>query len=404
MSILHISTSDKGGAGIAAIRLHNSMIENGVDSRFLCLNKTKSYPQVLQFPKFYPRFFHRFFAKIGLPMTAIEKREKLLRRLSNFAHFEIYSLPISDYRLQNHEAVRSADIIILHWVSGFVDYRSFFKNIPNEKKIFWYSHDFNPVLGGFHTLFDLSKNNNSKIKKLEEKLIGNKRAYLKSHKNLKFIANSEFSKRTIESFGINSKDVIKVPLGIPKAELRRINKQVAKEALGYKPSDFLVLTSSVNIASPRKGSDRLIEITNKINANSNNIYFLTLGSVGSPQFALNEHFHSFGEVWNADFKSIIFSAADIIASTSYEETFGQTIIEGYACGTGAIVFNNAALPELVKDGETGFIVEDSIDFANKITFLSNNLDRCIIFGENGYNLFLNDYTSQNQLNNLLKYF
>lgn len=38
------------------------------------------------------------------------------------------------------------------------------------------------------------------------------------------------------------------------------------------------------------------------------------------------------------------------------ELLGQTPLEGMACGTPAIVTNVASLPEVVADGETGFVV------------------------------------------------
>lgn len=45
----------------------------------------------------------------------------------------------------------------------------------------------------------------------------------------------------------------------------------------------------------------------------------------------------------------IYSRADVVTSLSYAETFGLTIIEGYACGTPAIVYDNTALPSLVNE-------------------------------------------------------
>ena len=40
MKILHITTSTKGGAGIAALRLHQALCNNGVASGFLSSNLT----------------------------------------------------------------------------------------------------------------------------------------------------------------------------------------------------------------------------------------------------------------------------------------------------------------------------------------------------------------------------
>ena len=53
----------------------------------------------------------------------------------------------------------------------------------------------------------------------------------------------------------------------------------------------------------------------------------------------------------------LYNNADIVTSLSYAETFGMTVVEGYACGKPAIVYNNTAQPELIKD-QTGAIVEN----------------------------------------------
>lgn len=52
----------------------------------------------------------------------------------------------------------------------------------------------------------------------------------------------------------------------------------------------------------------------------------------------------------------LYSRADVLLNLSYQETFGMTTIEGFACGTPAIVYNATASPELVTK-ETGYIVE-----------------------------------------------
>lgn len=51
-----------------------------------------------------------------------------------------------------------------------------------------------------------------------------------------------------------------------------------------------------------------------------------------------------------------YSAADVLLSLSYEETFGLTILEAMACGTPAVVYDNTAQPELITP-KTGFVVE-----------------------------------------------
>lgn len=45
----------------------------------------------------------------------------------------------------------------------------------------------------------------------------------------------------------------------------------------------------------------------------------------------------------------------------YEEPFGLTLVESMACGTPVVAYARGSVPEIVKDGETGFIVNPSKD-------------------------------------------
>lgn len=48
----------------------------------------------------------------------------------------------------------------------------------------------------------------------------------------------------------------------------------------------------------------------------------------------------------------LYSMADVVLNLSYEETFGLTSVEGFACGTPGVVYDKTASPELL-DGDTG---------------------------------------------------
>ena len=51
-----------------------------------------------------------------------------------------------------------------------------------------------------------------------------------------------------------------------------------------------------------------------------------------------------------------YSMADCVMSLSRLESFGLTPVEGFACGTPAIVYNCTSTPELITP-ETGFVAE-----------------------------------------------
>ena len=42
----------------------------------------------------------------------------------------------------------------------------------------------------------------------------------------------------------------------------------------------------------------------------------------------------------------------------WPEPFGLVMVEALACGTPVIAFPEGSAPEVVRDGETGFLVED----------------------------------------------
>ncbi len=57
-----------------------------------------------------------------------------------------------------------------------------------------------------------------------------------------------------------------------------------------------------------------------------------------------------------------------------EEAFGMVMIEAMACGTPVIAYNVAAIPEVIFDQITGFVVEDKVAAKEKIQAVLN-LDR-----------------------------
>ena len=56
-----------------------------------------------------------------------------------------------------------------------------------------------------------------------------------------------------------------------------------------------------------------------------------------------------------------YAAADLYVGPSLEDSFGLPILEAMACGLPVIASANAGASELIRDGETGFILRDPQD-------------------------------------------
>ena len=156
MKVVQLITQISGGAGIATLRLHKALNKQGVDSQILCL-KGEEGNNKLGIVTFQLKmsFAHRILRAIERKIFQFRysKEQKEIYALGK--DLEIFSMPYSMYKLENHPLLRSADIIHLHWITGFVDYPSFFRNI--NKPMVWTFHDMNPFLGGGHYEGDLGR-------------------------------------------------------------------------------------------------------------------------------------------------------------------------------------------------------------------------------------------------------
>lgn len=73
-----------------------------------------------------------------------------------------------------------------------------------------------------------------------------------------------------------------------------------------------------------------------------------------------------GEVDEAERNRLMSRARCFLHPATWREPFGLTLIEAAACGCPVVAFNRGAIPEIVKDGVTGYIVEDIEEMADAI--------------------------------------
>ncbi len=74
---------------------------------------------------------------------------------------------------------------------------------------------------------------------------------------------------------------------------------------------------------------------------------------------LDKNIIHLGEVSFSKMKKLYLGAKALLSPINWEEPFGLVMIESMACGTPVIAFNRGSVPEVVKDGKTGFIVKNT---------------------------------------------
>jgi glycosyltransferase involved in cell wall biosynthesis len=84
-----------------------------------------------------------------------------------------------------------------------------------------------------------------------------------------------------------------------------------------------------------------------------------------------------GEINEPEKQELLGGAAALIFPIDWPEPFGLVMIEAMACGTPTIAYRRGSIPEVINDGDTGFIVnsiEDAVTATRRIPELSRK--RC----------------------------
>jgi glycosyltransferase involved in cell wall biosynthesis len=73
-------------------------------------------------------------------------------------------------------------------------------------------------------------------------------------------------------------------------------------------------------------------------------------------------------------------ALAILFPIDWQEPFGLVMIESLACGTPVIAYPHGSVPEIIDDGETGFVVNSiasAVDAVKRITTLERQrVEKC----------------------------
>lgn len=123
----------------------------------------------------------------------------------------------------------------------------------------------------------------------------------------------------------------------------------------YQIENKFILLGVANVWNKRKGLQDFIELNNLLSVDE----IIILVGLNKQQIkSLPKNIIGIERTENISHLIELYSLADIVLNLSFEETFGLTTIEGFACGTPGIVYNCTASPELMST-ETGFVVKQS---------------------------------------------
>lgn len=344
MKVLHITSFDSGGAGVCCLRIHQSLLDNRVESKVVTVHNTKHATEEYQFGylnNLLSRSIAKGFRLVGLPMNDRSK----LGALSQKYH-AAYSLPVSSIDITQCEWIDWADIIHLHWVNNYLDYPSFFKKV--KKPIVWTLHDENLFYGIAHFKKNLLPNHPLEVKYRQVKYDAVRNA---ENLTIVFLSEMMFGKYGNESI-IEGREKFVINNSVNTSIFKPYGRDLMRQKYGIDTKKIVCLFIAFDICDPRKGLDELSEALYRIDSEAE---ILAIGGNSSNKIWRNVR--SVG-LFNDKQKMVeLMSCANFFALPSYQEAFAQSPIEAMACGLPAVVFPVSGTRELIND-ENGVVCKN----------------------------------------------
>lgn len=167
-----------------------------------------------------------------------------------------------------------------------------------------------------------------------------------------------------------------------------------------------------------KGIRVMMEAATLLKKQSANFHVSIIGSFASNQFEKEikaycqdrelDEYVSFLGVKIGKEKWDYYNQADIFCFPSFFEceSFGNVVVEAMMFEIPVVATKWRGIPDIVKDGETGFLVpiKNSIILSTKLLMLINDFNLRRKFGVAGRKKFLEEYLVENHLNTMRKMF
>jgi glycosyltransferase involved in cell wall biosynthesis len=259
------------------------------------------------------------------------------------------------------------DILQLHWVCDFLNYRRFFKAVPEAVPLVWRLADMNPLTGGCHYdggcgRFAQSCGCCPKLESRQEldwsRAIWNrKKAGLEalSSERLHIVALNQWMAGQVARSSLLSRfECSIIPNGVDLDEFRPIPPAAAREALGIPSGREVLAFVADGVTNVRKGFALLLDALDCLRERRN-LFLLVVGDTRHlPRLSLPSL--RVGHVQSVIFLRQIYSAAHVFVIPSLEDNQPNTVLEAMACGMPVVGFKVGGIPEIVEDGGTGLLV------------------------------------------------
>lgn len=354
MRIVHVSFSAEGGAGRAALRLHQNLRALEIDSVFFDFDRATTIPPSGS-PGPLDRFLARYMRNIDkLPNKA--QRHRLMNPWSNNW--------APNLTLRKINAL-SPDIVHLHFIgAGTFPIREF-ENV--RCPIVWTLHDMFAFTGGCHYTgtcdrFLASCGSCPILKSQADRDLSRtnwnrkKSAWMNTRITVVSPSNWLASEARRSSL-MADQDVFVIPYGIDLKCFNTLDRVESRRALGLSSDRFVIAFGAACLTDPRKGFDllwsALQEFNRRLGDGKCELLVFGAGDWNPPQTSIPVR--HIGMI-NDDRKlAQLYAAADVFCAPSREENLANTALESLGCGTPVLAFKIGGFPDIIDHRRTGYL-------------------------------------------------
>lgn len=372
MKVLLLSTTDKGGAANACIRLHQGLLEIGVESKILVLQKNSTdIPEVHRFLSVYePSTLLKRIMKAPRVLAFRKKRRKA--KGNHRPTHEMFSFFETLHDITKHPLYDWADVINIHWVANFLDYPSFFAK--NTKPVVWTLHDMLLFTGGYHYEkgfpFDAYQDLIEQNYQLKKRIFANQKFTI--------VTPSKWLHReakAAQDLYPKAKHAL-IPYGLQTDIFKQYQKETARKALGIPLDKKIILFVAASVNGQRKGIQYLLDALPLVN--TPNLGLAVMGANIEKLDLDKQNTYPLGYISDIERIAQAYAAADIFVIPSIEDNLPNTVLESLCCGTPVVGFDIGGIPDMVIEGKNGEICSsiDAKALAQSIeTALNTSYDR-----------------------------
>lgn len=378
MRVLIVNKSSRtGGAAVAASRLMDALINNGVKAKMLVADKDADNINVVETGSAWSKRWAFLWERLCIFLRLHLSRKRL---------FEV-DIANSGLDITNTREFEEADIIHLHWINqGMLSLKGIEKILKSGKPVVWTMHDAWPSVGICHLtancdnytrecgLCRLLPGGGSK-KDLSYKIWKKKKDLLEAYP-IHFVACSRWlADKALHSGLLQEQNVTAIPNTLDRRVFMRRNKMEAKDMLGLPAGKKVILFAAQKVTNRYKGMSYLVSAINKLAADDSvrNSYVVALLGGGTDELARQMNIDVMPLGYISDEKKIVeaYNAADVFVLPSLEDNLPNTIMEAMACGTPCVGFDVGGIPEMIDHKKNGYVAryKDPDDLAEGIQWV-----------------------------------